>query len=126
MSRSPGHQKYPDHKVEERPLDRRFQVLVNGTMVAESSNVIEVDEEGHRPRYYIPRNEVRMGMLQSSGKFTECPFKGKAEYFDFHKDGELVPQAAWSYPHPYDEHGALAERIAFHDEKPEVEIRPVD
>ena len=36
MSKSPGHQKWPDHKVQEQRLDQRVQVDVNGEVVAGS------------------------------------------------------------------------------------------
>jgi uncharacterized protein (DUF427 family) len=46
MSRSPGHQQHPDHKVRERHLADRMQVAVNGEIVADSTNVIKVEEDG--------------------------------------------------------------------------------
>ena len=39
MSRSPGHQEWPEHKVIERPLDERVQVSVDGQTVADSTDV---------------------------------------------------------------------------------------
>jgi uncharacterized protein (DUF427 family) len=41
MSKSPGHRKWPEHKVEEKHLGQRMKV--DGELIADSSDVIRVD-----------------------------------------------------------------------------------
>ncbi|MEX0619821.1 MAG: DUF427 domain-containing protein [Pseudohongiellaceae bacterium] len=123
MTQSPGHRKWPEHKVEEKPMDDPVQVLINGTVVAESSGAIELDEDRHPARIYIPRADVRMDCFEQSRKTTKCPFKGEADYFDFKSSGQSLEEVAWSYEEPFDEHQALKDMIAFHDEQPEIEVR---
>jgi uncharacterized protein (DUF427 family) len=123
MSKSPGHQRAPNHKVQESIVDARMTVEIEGETVADSRNVIRVDEDGYPPRFYFPREDARMALLQSSATKTACPFKGHASYFDAqtpHK--HLIKDAAWSYETPYDEHRALAGRLAF-DEATSAAIR---
>ena len=115
MQKAPGHQKWPDHTVEEKHLDQEVHVEVNGQVVAESTDVIEVDEDDHPARYYFPRSDVDMDLLESSEKTTECPFKGHGRYFDVQTEDRTFENAAWSYEDTYEEHRDLEDRIAFHD-----------
>ncbi len=117
MSKSPGHQKWPDHHVTEHHLKQKVIARVKDEVVAESTDVIRVDEDGSRARYYFPKSDVRMELLQHSPTTTECPFKGVASYYTVRGDGKELKDAAWSYEQPYDEHAALKGRVAFYEEK---------
>ena len=124
MSKSPGHQQHPEHRVAERHLDQRMTVSVNGEVIADSQDVIRVDEDRSPARFYFPRSDVKMDKLQASQKTTECPFKGTARYFSISSGGKELRDSVWSYETPYDEHLDLAGRVAFWDDKvPEIEVR---
>lgn len=125
MSRSPGHQKWPDHRVSEQRVGQRFAVTVGGAVLADSTDVIRVDEDGSPARYYFPRADVRMELLTPSRTSTQCPFKGSASYFSISGGSGTLQDAAWSYENPFDEHAALKGRIAFYDDKiPSIEVQP--
>jgi uncharacterized protein (DUF427 family) len=125
MSKSPGHQQHPEHRVAERHLDRRMTVSINGEVIADSRDVIEVDEDRSPARFYFPRSDVKMDKLQASQKTTECPYKGTARYFSISAGGKQLKDSVWSYETPYDEHLDLAGRVAFYDDKmPEIQVRP--
>src|SRR5450830_1339529 len=101
---SPGHQKFPDHKVREEPIPNVVKVRFNDMTIAESKNVIKVTEDKAPVRYYFPRGDVRMETLRPSATTTVCPFKGHATYFDLDADGRQLKDAVWTYEAPYDEH----------------------
>lgn len=117
MSAAPGHQKHPDHRVEEYPAGRHIKVVADGQPLAESGHAVRVEEDKHPTRYYFPRGDVRMELLERSPTTSYCPFKGTAHYFSLKLNGQTLPDAVWSYEDPYDEHRGLKDLLAFYDDK---------
>jgi uncharacterized protein (DUF427 family) len=125
MSKSPGHRKWPDHKVRERHLSEPMRVEINGEVVAESSDVIALEEDDHPVRFYFPRTDVRMDKLERTQTTTQCPFKGTAHYYSLRTEGEELDDAVWTYEEPYEEHLELKDRLAFYDDKlPAIDVHP--
>jgi uncharacterized protein (DUF427 family) len=125
MSKSPGHREHPEHRVRERAISGRVSVAIDGDVIADSGDVVKVEEDGNPPRYYFPREDVRMERLDRSATTTKCPFKGEAHYFSVNANGRRLQDAVWTYEEPYDEHADLKDRVAFWDDKlPEIEISP--
>lgn len=79
--RSPGHAEHPGHRVLERRMPGRLQASVGGDVLAESDDVVEVDEDDNPPRYYFPRGDVRPQVLQRTASPTHCPYKGDGVLF---------------------------------------------
>lgn len=124
MAKSPGHQQMPKHRVRESHVPNRMVVKVNGGVLADSKDVIRVDEDGSPPRFYFPRADLRMENFRPTGTATQCPFKGTANYFTVQSGEEKLKDGAWSYQDPYDEHADLKDRVAFYDDKyPEINVQ---
>jgi uncharacterized protein (DUF427 family) len=117
MSRSPGHQEHPEHKVKELRASGRVKVEWNGAVVADSADALRVEETGNPPRYYFPRSDVVLDKLERTATTSHCPFKGDAHYFSLVADGARLDDAVWTYEDPYEEHPALKDRLAFWTEK---------
>ena len=80
----------------------------NGTVIAESDDIVTV--EGNA---YFPREAVRDDALRPSGRTTVCPWKGTASYYSLEVDGQTNPDAAWYYPEPKDAAKEITGRMAF-------------
>jgi uncharacterized protein (DUF427 family) len=117
MNPSPGNRQHPNHRVREEHLDRRVTVDFEGQRIADSHDVIRVDEDGSPVRYYFLRAHVAMDRLERSATTTQCPFKGTAHYSNLKLGVRTLADAIWSYEDPYDEHRDLKDRLAFYDDK---------
>jgi uncharacterized protein (DUF427 family) len=95
--------------------ERRVRVEFGGEMVAESARAMRVLETSHPPVYYIPREDVRMERLRSSGqRGSFCEFKGTARYWDVVVGDRVSVAAAWSYEDPSAEFAGLKGYLAFY------------
>ena len=86
-----------------------------------ATHAIVVDEQDHALVVYVPRADVEMAaLIPLASALTHCPFKGDAHYWALHDaPGEPV---AWSYAAPYPEVAALADHIAFYQNKVELRL----
>src|SRR5574338_1261909 len=75
--------KHPDadHPITISPTSGRVQVRFGGRVVADSMRAVTLQEAGYPPVQYIPREDVRMDLLEASAHRTHCPYKGDASYF---------------------------------------------
>ena len=122
MNPAPGFKKYPKHEVSTRPSSARVVVKLEGQVIADTSNAVEMHEtrEGHVLApiiYYVPRKDVRMDRLERTRHETQCPFKGTASYWSVKGGPE---NSVWSYERPYDETMAIKELVAFYPDKFEI------
>ena len=92
----------------------RVQVKLDGELIADTRDAIEMKEGDYPIVYYIPRKDVKMDRLVRSSHETYCPFKGTASYYSLKNRAE---NAVWTYEKPYDEMSVIKERLAFYPDK---------
>ena len=110
----PGWKKHPDHRIAMKPADARVQVKLDGELIADTLDAIEMKEGDYPVVYYFPRKDVKMERLSRTSHQSYCPFKGHASYYSLKGGAE---SAVWSYEKPYDEMSVIKERLAFYPDK---------
>ena len=92
----------------------RIKVVVDGVVIAESNQTKRVLETSHPPVYYVPPEDVRMELLESTERQSWCEWKGKARYFDVVLGERRIPNAAWAYPTPTRAFESIRDHLAFY------------
>jgi uncharacterized protein (DUF427 family) len=116
------------------PTPKRIRVVVEGETVADSRNVMIMQESGHQPVYYFAPEDVRADLLEPSDRRTRCPRKGEASYYSIRVGERVVENGAWYYPDPIDGAPPFGGLIAFYwnridrwlEEDEEVYVHPRD
>lgn len=93
---------------------RRIVVELGGRVLADTVRAIRVCETSHPPVYYIPRDDVAVGVLERADGGSWCEWKGAATYWDAVVDGRRVPAVGWSYEDPSPGYEHLRGAVAFY------------
>ncbi len=80
----------------------------NGVVVAESDRCEVV--EGNQ---YFPPDALKQEYFKPSSKQTICSWKGTASYYTLEVNGEVNPDAAWTYTDPKPAAQNIAGYVAF-------------
>jgi uncharacterized protein (DUF427 family) len=89
-------------------LEKRYQAVWNGAVVADSADTLVV--EGN---HYFPPADVRMENLRPSSSHTTCHWKGLASYYDVVVGDKVNKDAAWYYADPSPAATKVKGRVAF-------------
>jgi uncharacterized protein (DUF427 family) len=84
-----------------------MKAIWNGTVVADSDDTVVLDGE-----HYFPADSVKREYLLSSNHRSSS-WKGQAIYHSLLVNGDLHPEAAWSYAEPTEAAASIKGRIAF-------------
>ena len=85
-----------------------MQATWNGVVVAESNDTVLI--EGN---HYFPESALKREYFTFSNHKTTCPWKGQATYQSLLVNGELNPDAVWTYADPKPEADMVRGRVAF-------------
>jgi uncharacterized protein (DUF427 family) len=116
------HVRSPYTRVDILPTSREVVATLGDTELARSTRAHALFETGLPPRWYLPRVDVRMDLLEPSTTVTHCPYKGETVHFSARVDGDVVPDVAWSYPTPLPESERVAGLVAFYDGRVTVAV----
>lgn len=84
------------------------KALWNGAVLAESDRCEVI--EGNQ---YFPPDSLNREYFKPSDTKTMCPWKGTASYYTVEVDGQVNPDAAWTYLEPKSAASNIAGYFAF-------------
>lgn len=93
---------------------RRVTVTFNGHTIADTRAARTLHERSLPPVLYIPRDDVRMNLLERTQHHTHCPYKGQASYYTIVAGDERATNAVWTYEHPIPMAEEVAGMLAFY------------
>jgi uncharacterized protein (DUF427 family) len=129
------HPRDPYHRVDVAASSRHVRVIVGGECIADTHRPHLLFETGLPTRYYIPKLDVRMDLLEPTQTRTRCPYKGEAVYWSARIPSsagrdEVFEDIAWSYPAPIPECPKIENLVCFFQEHADAvevdgEVQPV-
>ena len=111
------HPRDPYTRVDTVHSSRHVRVEVDGQVIAETRRPVVLFETGLPTRYYIPKLDVRMDLLEPTDTVTHCPYKGAATYWSLKVGSKSYPDFVWSYPSPIPEIPKIENLLCFYNEK---------
>jgi uncharacterized protein (DUF427 family) len=105
------------------PIDQRVTVVIDGETIADSTRALLLEEQGiGTPRYYLPRDDVRMELLEPTDTSTRCSRKGDCSYWSVRVGNAVHTDIVWSYEEPIDGATEIAGRLAFYNERAQITV----
>jgi uncharacterized protein (DUF427 family) len=112
-----------EHPITINPTGGRVVVRVNGEVVADTRDALQLQESTYPAVQYIPLKDVVQDRLDRTDTSTYCPYKGDAGYYSVTTAaGDTVDDAIWTYETPYPAVAAIAGHVAFYPEKVDVSV----
>jgi uncharacterized protein (DUF427 family) len=116
------HARDPYHRVDVLESSRHVTVRVDGEIVADSRRALALFETGLPTRWYFPREDVRSELLEPSDKHSGCACKGFASYYSMRVGEGLEEDLVWFYPEPRPGVEKIVDRLAFFNERVDLEV----
>ena len=112
------HPRDPYHRIDILESSRQIRVVLAGTTLAETTHARFLFETTLPVRYYIPRSDVRLDLLEESDSVTACAYKGTtSKYWKMKTATGSSRDVAWSYESPTSEVAPIAGLISFFNER---------
>jgi uncharacterized protein (DUF427 family) len=111
-----------EHPITVNPTGKRVVVRVNGEIVADTNEALQLQESTYPAVQYIPVKDVVPDVLTRTDTSTYCPFKGEAGYYSVTTGGGTVDDVIWFYEQPYPAVAAIAGHAAFYPDKAEITV----
>lgn len=105
------------HPITVTPTRGTVQVVANGTVIAESTSSLTLQESTYPAAQYVPIADIDPAALTRTETSTYCPFKGDASYFSVETPEGTIIDAGWTYDEAYDAVSQIRGHLAFYLDK---------
>jgi uncharacterized protein (DUF427 family) len=120
------HPRDPYHRIVVARSARRVVVLLDGTELATSTAARGLWETGLPVRWYLPRGDVQMELLEPSETITHCAYKGTPVHYSARTPAGLVTDVGWSYVDDVTREAEdISGYVAFYNERVDIEVAGV-
>jgi uncharacterized protein (DUF427 family) len=116
------HARDPHKRVDVLKSTRHVKVMIGGEVVADSRRPSLLFETSLPTRYYLPREDTRMELLEPTASKTRCPYKGKAAYWSVRVGDQVWKDVVWSYPDPIPECAKIKDLLCFYNERVDIYV----
>ncbi len=116
------HPRDPYSRVDTVHSSRHVRVEVDGQVLAETTRPVLLYETGLPTRYYIPKLDARMDLLEPTDTVTHCPYKGDASYWSARVGDKTYRDFVWGYPRPIPEIPKIENLLCFYNEKVDLYV----
>ena len=110
------------HPITVTPTPGRVQVVAHGSVIAESTASLTLQESTYPAVQYVPIADIDPALLARTDTSTYCPFKGDASYFSLTTPDGTITDAGWTYDEAYDAVAEIKDHIAFYPNKVTVTV----
>jgi uncharacterized protein (DUF427 family) len=112
----------PDHPITIEPNPAHIVVSVNGTVIADTTRALTLQEADYPAVPYIPLADVNSSLLEPTDHSTYCPYKGECSYYSIPIGGEKTANSVWTYKTPYDSVSEIKDHVAFYPDRVDLKI----
>ncbi len=110
------------HTITITPSGVHVEVALDGEILASSDRALRLEETGLPARYYLPKDDVRMDLLEATTFHTTCPFKGEASYWSVTVGGTKHDGIVWGYETPIDAASDIAGHLSFYPDRTQISV----
>jgi len=110
----------PHKRVDVIHSSRHIKVVHQGITVGESMRPSLLFETGLPTRYYMPKHDTRMDLLEPIDTVTRCPYKGEANIYTVKIGDTRHDGLAWIYRFPTLECAKIQGLVGFFNEKLDI------
>jgi uncharacterized protein (DUF427 family) len=111
-----------EHPITITPTGTRVVVRVNGEVVADTSDALQLQESSYPAVQYIPFEDVEQDRLTRTDTSTYCPYKGDAGYYSVSTAAGTVEDVIWTYDQPYPAVAQIVGHVAFYPDKADISV----
>lgn len=96
------------------PVARTVRIVHQDVALATTDRAIRVVETSNAPAIYLPQEDIEMAHVEVGEGESVCEWKGIARYWNVRVGSNVVQNAGWDYPDPYEPYDELLGYISFY------------